>query len=58
MLVDPSGTPCVDCRPKHPFSNIMMAEIANQGDYTYSTPASGTFRLVGHTSNGIDWTVP
>ena len=43
---------------QEPVTNVPMAESANQGDYTYSIPASNTFRLVGHTSNGIDWTVP
>jgi type II secretion system protein G len=57
-LVDPQGKPYVDNWPKNPFTNVPMAESTNQGDYTYSIPASNTFRLVGHTSNGVDFTVP
>jgi type II secretion system protein G len=58
VLVDPSGRAYVDNWPKNPFTNVAMKDSTAQGDYTYSTPASSTFRLVGHTSNGIDWTVP
>jgi len=57
-LVDASGKSYVDNWPKNPFTNALMANSANQGDYTYSIPASNTFRLVGHTSNGVDFTVP
>ena len=35
-----------------------MKDSSAVGDYTYTIPASGTFRLVGHTSSGIDFTVP
>jgi len=57
-LVDASGKPYVDNWPKNPFTNALMASSSNMGDYTYSIPASNTFRLVGHTSTGIDFTVP
>ena len=57
-LVDSTGKPYVDNWPKNPFTNVPMQESTSEGDYTYSTPASNTFRLVGHTSNGIDFTVP
>ena len=39
--------------PTHP-----MVDGTAMGNYTYTIPASNTFRLVGHTSNGIDFTVP
>ena len=57
-LVDASGSPYVDNWPKNPFTNVYMKDSTSMGDYTYSIPASNTFRLVGHTSNGIDFTVP
>ena len=57
-LVDPQGNPYVDHWPKNPFTNAPMKDSTAQGDYTYSTPTSNTYRLVGHTSNGIDITVP
>jgi hypothetical protein len=54
VLVDSQGTPYIDQRPKSPFTNVPMKDSTAQGDYTYSTPASDTFCLVGHTSNGVD----
>ena len=57
VLVDASGTPYVDNWPKNPFTNAPMKDSTAQGDYTY-TPGSNTFQLVGHTSNGNDFTVP
>ena len=57
-LVDSSGKSYVDNWPKNPFTNALMKDSTSQGDYTYSIPASNTFRLVGHTSNGVDFTVP
>jgi len=56
-LVDASGKNYVDNWPKNPFTNALMKDSTAQGDYTY-TAASGVFKLVGHTSNGIDFTVP
>jgi type II secretion system protein G len=50
----------VDNWPKNPFSatsGTYMSEGAGQGQYNYTTPASNTFRLVGHmTSTNV--TVP
>jgi type II secretion system protein G len=57
-LVDGSGKSYVDNWPKNPFTNVLMKDGTSQGDYTYSIPASNTFRLVGHTSNSVDFTVP
>ena len=57
-LVDPQGSPYVDNWPKNPFTNVGMKDSTAKGDYTYSIPATNTFRLVGHTSNGVDFTVP
>ena len=57
-LVDASGKPYVDSWPKNPWTNVPMKESTSMGDYTYSIPASSSFRLVGHTSNGIDFTAP
>jgi len=56
--VDATGKPYVDSWPKNPWTNVPMKESTSMGDYTYSIPASNTFRLVGHTSTGIDFTVP
>ena len=57
-LVDATGKKYVDNWPKNPFfSPNLMKDSTAQGDYTY-TAASGVFKLVGHTSNGIDFTVP
>jgi type II secretion system protein G len=57
-LVDSSGKNYVDNWPKNPFTNALMVDGTAQGNYTYTTPATNTFRLVGHTSNGVDFTVP
>jgi type IV pilus assembly protein PilA len=57
-LVDPTGKAYVDNWPKNPVTNAPMKDSTAQGDYTYSKPASTSYRLVGHTSNGIDVTVP
>ncbi len=50
----------VDNWPKNPFgptAATYMAEGSGQGQYNYTTPASNTFRLVGHmTSTNV--TVP
>ncbi len=49
----------VDNWPKNPFSSgLDMASSSDKGDYTYTIPVSNTFRLVGHTSSGVDFTVP
>jgi len=61
VLVDTAGKPYVDNWPKNPFTNVAMKNGAASGDYTYSIPASNTFRLVGHVSNtsaATDFTVP
>ncbi len=57
-LVDSTGKAYVDNWPKNPFTNVAMKDSTAMGDYTYTIPASNTFRLVGHTSNGLDFTVP
>ena len=57
-LVDSGGKPYVDNWPKNPFTTSPMVDGTAQGNYTYSIPASNTFRLIGHTSNGVDFTVP
>jgi type II secretion system protein G len=57
-LVDATGKPYVDNWPKNPWTNVPMQESTSMGDYTYSLPASSSFRLVGHTSTGIDFTAP
>ena len=48
----------VDNWPKNPFTNVAMASSTAEGDYTYTQPVSTTFQLVGHTSSGVDFTVP
>jgi hypothetical protein len=35
-----------------------MASSSAKGDYTYTVPASNTFKLAGHLSTGSDFTVP
>ena len=57
VLVDANGKPYVDNWPNNPFTNVPMKDSTALGDYTY-TPGSNTFQLVGHTSNGVDFTVP
>jgi type IV pilus assembly protein PilA len=57
-LVDSAGSAYVDHWPKNPYTNVAMKDGTSPGDYTYSTPASGTYRLAGHTSTGTDFTVP
>ena len=57
-LVDASGKAYIDNWPKNPFTNAPMAGSTAKGDYTYTTPTSTTYKLVGHTSNGADFTVP
>ena len=57
-LVDPQGKSYVDNWPKNPFTNVDMKDSTAMGDYTYSKPTSNSYRLVGHSSNGIDITVP
>ncbi len=57
-LVDHGGNAYVDHWPKNPYTNVAMKDSTSKGDYTYSTPASNTFRLAGHTSSGTDFTVP
>jgi type II secretion system protein G len=49
----------VDNWPKNPFSSssALMSEGAGQGFYNYTTPASNTFKLVGHMTSA-DFTVP
>jgi type II secretion system protein G len=49
----------VDNWPKNPFStsSAAMSEGAGQGFYNYTTPASNTFKLVGHMTSS-DFTVP
>jgi type IV pilus assembly protein PilA len=63
VLVDASGKAYVDNWPKNPFTNVLMKDSTASGDYTYTIPASNTFRLVGHLSNTAtnptgDFTVP
>jgi len=57
-LVDQQGKSYVDQWPKNPFTNVAMKDGTAQGDYTYSTPTTNSFRLSGHTSTGTDYTVP
>jgi len=57
-LVDQAGKSYVDNWPKNPFTNVDMKDSTALGDYTYSKPTSNSYRLVGHSSNGIDITVP
>ena len=57
-LVDTGGKAYIDNWPKNPFTNAPMAGSTAKGDYTYTTPTSTTYKLVGHTSNGADFTVP
>jgi len=57
-LVDPAGKSYVDNWPKNPFTNVDMKDSMSKGDYTYSQPTSSSYRLVGHSWNGIDITVP
>ncbi len=57
-LKDSGGNPYVDNWPKNPWTTVYMASSSNKGDYTYSLPTSSTFRLIGHTSSGNDFTVP
>ncbi len=49
----------VDNWPKNPFqqSGTLMSEGSGKGQYNYTTPASNTFRLVGHMTS-TDFTVP
>ena len=48
----------VDNWPKNPWTNVFMADSTAKGDYTYSTPSSSTFQLVGHMSNSKNFSVP
>jgi len=48
----------VDNWPKNPFTSVAMASSSAKGDYTYTVPASNTFKLAGHLSTGSDFTVP
>jgi type II secretion system protein G len=57
-LVDAAGKAYVDQWPKNPLTGNAMKDSSAQGDYTYTSPATNTFRLVGHTTNGADFTVP
>ena len=57
-LVDPAGKVYVDHWPKNPVTNSPMKDSTAQGDYTYTSPSTNTFHLVGHTMNGNDFTVP
>ena len=57
-LVDQAGKSYVDNWPKNPFTNQPMKDSTSQGDYTYSKPTSSSYRIVGHSSNGVDITVP
>jgi type II secretion system protein G len=55
-----SLTGYVDNWPKNPFgptAATYMAEGSGQGQYNYTTPASNTFRLVGHMTSA-NVTVP
>jgi type IV pilus assembly protein PilA len=62
VLVDSSGKAYVDNWPKNPFqAGLLMSSGATSGYYTYSIPASNTFKLVGHVANtsaANDFTVP
>jgi type II secretion system protein G len=57
-LVDQAGSAYVDHWPRNPYSNAAMKDSTAAGDYTYSTPTSGTYRIAGHTSTGTDIVVP
>ena len=46
----------VDRWPRDPFSNVDMQSSASVGGHTY-TSATDSFTLVGHLSNGSDFTV-
>jgi type IV pilus assembly protein PilA len=57
-LIDSGSNPYVDNWPRNPYTSTPMAGSTNAGDYTYSNPASNTFRIVGHLSTGTGFTVP
>jgi type IV pilus assembly protein PilA len=57
-LVDANGKAYVDQWPKNPVSGVPMKDSTAQGDYTYTSAATNSFRLVGHTVSGPDFTVP
>ena len=45
----------VDIWPKNPWSgSAAMQDGGGQGNFTYSTPASDTFRLIGHGKGGAN----
>ena len=61
QLVDANGNNYVDNWPKNPFSTngAYMLSGTDQGNYTYTNiPASSTFTLQGHLSNGGQFQVP
>ena len=59
QLVDANNNPYVDNWPKNPWTNVLMAGSTAQGDFTYTNiPASSTFTLQGHLSNGGQFQVP
>jgi type II secretion system protein G len=48
-------TSYVDNWPKNPWSaGVAMQDSSAQGDYTYSIPSAGTFRLIGHGKGGTN----
>ncbi len=57
-LVDSQGKAYVDQWPKNPVTGALMKDSTAQGDYTYTSAATNSFTLVGHTVSGADYTVP
>jgi prepilin-type N-terminal cleavage/methylation domain-containing protein len=47
----------VDDWPQNPYTDQPMQDSPATGDYTYQTPASDSYTLVGHLSSG-DFAVP
>ena len=57
-LVDANGKAYVDQWPKNPVSGALMKDSTAQGDYSYTSAATNSFKLVGHAVSGSDYTVP
>jgi type II secretion system protein G len=57
-LVDSNGKAYVDQWPKNPVSGAPMQDSSAQGDYSYTSAATNSFKLVGHMVSGSDFTVP
>ncbi len=49
-LVDANGNPYIDNWPNNPWTNVLMADSGEKGDYTYED-LDDTFRLTGHLSD-------